>query len=116
VTVVIGGRTAEDLIFTERFQQIGARVETATDDGSRGFHGLATGAAEALLDSDSFQALYGCGPEPMLDAVERLALSHNLHFQLSYERTMRCGFGVCGSCARRGWLVCRDGPVKVGGT
>jgi hypothetical protein len=25
---------------------------------------------------------------------------------------MRCGLGVCGSCARQGWLVCRDGPVR----
>jgi dihydroorotate dehydrogenase electron transfer subunit len=44
--------------------------------------------------------------------VEGLAHSRGLPAQLSYERTMRCGFGVCGSCARKGWLVCRDGPVK----
>ena len=48
----------------------------------------------------------------MLDAVEDLAVTHGLPAQLSYERSMRCGFGVCGSCVRDGWLVCRDGPVK----
>jgi dihydroorotate dehydrogenase electron transfer subunit len=114
VTTVIGGRTAEDLIFIDPFQEMGARVETATEDGSHGFHGLVTAAAKALLDSATFQALYGCGPEPMLNAAERLARAHELPFQLSYERTMRCGFGVCGSCARQGWLVCRDGPVRAG--
>ena len=49
----------------------------------------------------------------MLDAVEALARERRLPAQLSYERYMRCGFGVCGSCSQRGWLVCRDGPVRT---
>ena len=48
----------------------------------------------------------------MLEAVERLASGHHLPAQLSYERYMRCGLGVCGSCTKEGWLVCRDGPVR----
>jgi dihydroorotate dehydrogenase electron transfer subunit len=64
------------------------------------------------MDQRDYQAIYACGPEPMLEAVARLAQRHSLPAQLSYERYMRCSFGVCGSCARGGWLVCRDGPVK----
>ncbi len=115
VSMVIGARTAADVVFAERITALGASVTITTDDGSRGRQGLATDAADRLLDEAGYQAIYACGPEPMLEAVEALARSRGLPAQLSYERYMRCGFGVCGSCARRGWLVCRDGPVKYVG-
>jgi dihydroorotate dehydrogenase electron transfer subunit len=112
VSVVIGARTAADIVFAGRFAALGARVAVTTDDGTVGQQGVATDAAAHLLNEQSFQAIYACGPEPMLDAVEKLARARNLPAQLSYEGYMRCGMGVCGSCARGGWLVCRDGPVK----
>ncbi len=112
VSMVIGAQTAADVVLADRFAAIGARVMVATEDGSLGQRGLATDAAEGLLAEVGYQAIYACGPEPMLAAVERLARRHDLPAQLSYERYMRCGFGVCGSCARDGWLVCRDGPVR----
>lgn len=31
--------------------------------------------------------------------------------QLSLERYMKCGAGVCGCCVIDGLRVCRDGPV-----
>ncbi len=111
VSMVIGARTAADVIFARRFQALGARVAIATEDGSLGEQGMATDAAERLLEDTTYETLYACGPEPMLEAVVRLARRWKLSAQLSYERTMRCGFGVCGSCAREGWMVCRDGPV-----
>jgi dihydroorotate dehydrogenase electron transfer subunit len=110
--MVIGARTAADLVFARRFDALGARVTLTTDDGSAGLRGVATDAASRLLDEGRYVGLYACGPEPMLDAVERLAQARRLPAQLSYERYMRCGFGVCGSCAKEGWLVCKDGPVK----
>ncbi len=112
VSMVIGARTAEDVVFADRFEALDARVAITTDDGSLGQRGVATDAATRLLDGGAYRAIYACGPEPMLDAVERLAHDRSLLVQLSYERYMRCGFGVCGSCAQQGWLVCRDGPVK----
>ena len=111
VATVIGARTAADVIFHERFRALGAGVTVTTDDGSLGEAGLATDAAARLLDQGDYAGLYACGPEPMLEAVERLARARGLPAQLSYERAMRCGFGVCGTCSRLGWLVCRDGPV-----
>jgi dihydroorotate dehydrogenase electron transfer subunit len=111
-SVVIGAQTAGDAIFADRFAALGARVTITTNDGSLGEPGLATDAADRLLAEGGHQALYACGPEPMLDAVEALARAHQVPAQLSYERYMRCGFGVCGSCAQEGWLACRDGPVR----
>jgi dihydroorotate dehydrogenase electron transfer subunit len=112
VNIVIGAQTAADVVFAGRMAALGAQVAVTTDDGTLGRQGLATDAALHLLDEHSYQAVYACGPEPMLDAVEGLALARDLPAQLSYERYMRCAMGVCGSCAHRGWLVCRDGPVK----
>jgi dihydroorotate dehydrogenase electron transfer subunit len=113
VSMVIGARTSADVVFADRFGSLGVQVVVATDDGSLGQQGLATDAAKRLLEQADCQAFYACGPEPMLEAVAGLAQRHHLPAQLSYERYMRCGFGVCGSCAKEGWLVCRDGPVKV---
>jgi dihydroorotate dehydrogenase electron transfer subunit len=57
-----------------------------------------------------------CGPEPMLDALERLAPGA----QLAREAPMACGYGACYGCIveREGRYVrlCLDGPVLRGGT
>jgi len=111
-SMVIGARTAPDVIFAGRFEALGVHVAIATDDGSMGHRGVATVAAQRMLEQASYCAIYACGPEPMLDAVELLARRWGLSVQLSYERYMRCGLGVCGSCAREGWMVCSDGPVR----
>jgi dihydroorotate dehydrogenase electron transfer subunit len=112
VTAVIGAQTAVDIVFAGRFAALGVQVAITTDDGTLGKQGLVTDAAHQLLAETPYRAIYACGPEPMLDAVESLARAHRLPAQLSYERYMRCAFGVCGSCSRGGWLVCRDGPVR----
>jgi dihydroorotate dehydrogenase electron transfer subunit len=112
INTIIGARTEQDVVFADRFEAQGARVTVTTDDGSLGQKGLATDAAGHMLDQGHYEAIFACGPEPMLRAVEGLARERRLPAQLSFERYMRCGFGVCGSCAESGWLVCRDGPVK----
>lgn len=52
-----------------------------------------------------------CGPEPMLEAVRRLAP----HAQLAWEAPMACGYGACYGCAVEigGELkrLCVEGPV-----
>lgn len=113
VIVVVGARQALDVVYAERFRSLGARVVITTDDGSLGQKGLATDAARFLLEEGSYCGLYACGPEPMLVALEALVQELGIPGQLSYERYMRCGLGVCGSCSRQGWLVCRDGPVRA---
>lgn len=112
VTVVVGARQALDVVYAGRFGSLGARVVITTDDGSKGQRGLATDAARHLLEEGTYCGVYACGPEPMLVALEALLQELGIPGQLSYERYMRCGLGVCGSCSRQGWLVCRDGPVR----
>ena len=111
VTAVIGARSRADLVFPQRFAELGCSVVLATEDGSAGVRGLATEVAESLLERGEIDAVYACGPEAMLNRVLELCRSHGLFCQLSLEKYMRCGLGVCGSCQRGGMLVCRDGPV-----
>ncbi len=115
VSVVIGARTAADLLFADRFAALGAPVITTTDDGSAGLAGFVTAGVEQLLAAAAPRPdqLYACGPGPMLAALERLATQQQLAAQLSWENKMRCGIGICGTCEKEGWLVCREGPVRL---
>jgi len=114
---VIGAATRGDLLFQDRFAATGCEVVLVTEDCSLGEAGLCTDCAERLLREETFDAVYGCGPEGMLEKLEQLCIELGIPGQLSKEAYMRCGMGVCGSCERKGLLVCRDGPVfNVGPT
>lgn len=73
---------------------------------------------ERLL-AESVDQIFCCGPEGMLEMVGELALDRGIPCQLSVERRMGCGFGICVGCAiaiRTGngvvyKKVCKDGPV-----
>lgn len=112
VHVVLGARSADGLFFAADYAALGCHVHLSTDDGAAGWRGTSVDLAASLCKSGVvFDTLYACGPRPMLDAAYRLAQQYGLPAQLSYEAFMRCGIGVCGSCACGGQLVCRDGPV-----
>jgi dihydroorotate dehydrogenase electron transfer subunit len=120
--------TGDRIELCDTIEEVGARgIEPilATDDGSAGFHGTAAQALEAYLSGrggGASAALYGCGPMPMLKALAEIARRRGLPCQVSLERFMGCGIGVCLSCATKrrdatsdkGWtfrLTCREGPV-----
>lgn len=113
VSTVLAARTAEELTFEERAEESG-EVHVATDDGSRGFHGLAPALAKQVLERHAFDSVATCGPEPMMKAVVDLCRERGVPCQASLERYMRCGFGICDACAFDDLLVCRDGPVFTG--
>jgi dihydroorotate dehydrogenase electron transfer subunit len=81
----------------------------ATEDGSQGTRGFVTDAVREMIERKP--RVLACGPEAMLVAVMKQALAKNLDAQLSVERYMKCGFGICGQCTLSGKLVCQDGPV-----
>jgi dihydroorotate dehydrogenase electron transfer subunit len=110
--LALGARTADDLPYVDKFRDLRINLLLATDDGSVGCHGYVTDAVLRApgVSIDSL-AVYACGPEPMLVAVHKLCREHDVPGQLSVERYMKCGFGICGQCAMDGLLVCQDGPV-----
>jgi dihydroorotate dehydrogenase electron transfer subunit len=114
ITVAIGARAADELLYAGKFEQLGVTLLLSTNDGSRGIQGFVT---DAILQSpiSNLQSLtvYACGPEPMLVALHKLCRARGWHGQLSVERYMKCGFGICGQCALDDLLVCLDGPVMT---
>jgi dihydroorotate dehydrogenase electron transfer subunit len=109
--VAIGARTALDLPYVERFEELGVTLLVATDNGSAGQRGTITDVVSRFLTDRPGHAVYACGPELMLVSLHRLCLAHGIPGQFSLERYMKCGFGICGQCALDDLLVCRDGPV-----
>jgi len=116
VSLYYGVRSAALAAGVEDFRAAGAAVHLATDDGSLGRHGLVTQLLECQAPP---QVLVGCGPEPMLHALARLAERWRVPCHVSLETPMACGIGICFSCVTRvrtgdGWdyrRVCVDGPV-----
>ena len=75
VHLLYGARRARDLVGLQDFLDLGIQVQVATEDGSRGFRGLVTQILEPYFRRYPAQrlALYTCGPNPMMQAVSRLA-------------------------------------------
>lgn len=116
VSLYYGVRTAALAAGVDDFRAAGAEVHLASDDGSVGFRGFVT----QLLESHGRTGpLVGCGPEPMLHALRRLAARWDAPCQVSLETPMACGVGICFSCVTKvktpdGWdykRVCVDGPA-----
>ncbi len=135
----VGAKTKDELPFEGRidevsseigfpihaFAQYGVESVIATDDGSLGFNGPVTKTLTEWLDKNPQKAqeaaIFSCGPEAMLVEVARIAKEKNIDCQVSLERRMACGIGVCQSCAvecRAAGsnetvykLCCKDGPV-----
>ncbi len=104
-----GARSKAYLLFLERFD---VQRQFCTDDGSFGRKQLVTDCLEQEIDSGScFDMVYACGPEIMMHRVFTICERHNIPCQVSLERYMRCGFGVCGACVCGRQVVCKDGPV-----
>jgi len=120
--VLIGVRNKEQVLCLQEFKALGCKVIIATDDGSLGFKGKVTELLKAVLSENRKAAkpenIYACGPQPMLKAVARISYENNIASQLSLERHMACGFGVCLGCVvstKFGYKrVCKDGPVFSG--
>ncbi|HUV61762.1 MAG TPA: dihydroorotate dehydrogenase electron transfer subunit [Thermoplasmata archaeon] len=114
VDLVIGAKTASELMMRGRCEEAGAKVHISTDDGSEGAKGLATDIAADIIQGGAFDSVCACGPERMAVGILHLTKKHGLPLQASLERHMKCGIGICDSCAIDGRHVCVDGPVFSG--
>jgi len=107
-TLFYGARTGAELFYLDWFTSRGIRLVLATEDGSIGDQARITGPLEHELKNREPRIapesripdimIYGCGPEPMLEAVAHVASKFKRPSQVSVERTMGCGMGGCYSC------------------
>lgn len=122
VVLLVGAATAE-LVFPTGLVPPEVEYQAATMDGSLGHQGYVTELVPGYIEWAD--AVYACGPTPMLEAVARVsrpaatgragAVDFPKPIQLAMEQHMGCAMGVCLGCVvntRHGYQrVCRDGPV-----
>lgn len=143
VDFVVGARSKEHLLYIDRIKKLkNVTLHIATDDGSVGEKGYNTLILERLLalslrgvrratkqprlistrllrsdglamTEKKIDSVYGCGPEMMLKKVSDMCYAAGVKAQISIERYMKCGFGVCGQCCvdKTGERMCKEGPV-----
>lgn len=116
VTVLLGARTAGDLLGWSDFAALGVELLGTTEDGSAGRKGRVIDPLAERLRESPEATVYAVGPTPMMRACAELAAAVGARCLVSLENPMACGFGVCLGCAapRSGGgfsLVCRAGPV-----
>lgn len=113
---LLGAGTGRDLPFRKALAKK-TSLRVATDDGSSGSHGPVTVLLKGV-DLHAFDSICVCGPEPMMRVVLKLLHEEGITERglFSLHRYMKCGVGLCGSCAidPDGIRVCREGPVIRG--
>ncbi len=120
VTILIGARTPETLLFPDEYGAWRSRdikVEVTVDVSKEtwlGHVGVITNLISRIdVDPDTTVSIV-CGPPIMYRFVLRKLARRNLqndHIYLSLERRMKCGMGKCGHCQINGLYVCLEGPV-----
>ena len=118
ITLLMGSQTKEEVFFEDMAKNSwlcnDLNCISVTEDGSYGEKGYVTDVLEKLLEENTYDAIYTCGPELMMYKVVKLANEKGIFVQASLERMMKCGVGICGSCCVSQDLVCRDGTVFDG--
>ncbi len=118
-TALVAAKIKNELLYVDELERLvgdGFDVQLVTDDGSAGFKGVATDAVREIFQKASYDTIYTCGPEPMMAKLHVFAKKMGIVIQASLERFMKCGCGICGTCALdpTGDLVCMEGPVFSG--
>ena len=113
--VIIGAKTKDMLIFTERMSAV-AKVHIATDDGSEGFKGMVTGLMTDLVENQkrTYDECVCIGPMIMMKFVCLTTKPWNLQTTVSLNALMVDGTGMCGACrvtvGGKTLFTCVDGP------
>ncbi len=116
--IVCGYRNSE-LFLKEELEENGT-LYLATEDGSAGTRG---NVLDAVRENQlTAEAVFACGPTPMLRALKAYAAEQGMDCWLSLEERMACGVGACLACVCRSTdvdahthvknkRICKDGPV-----
>ncbi|MDP6535814.1 MAG: tRNA-dihydrouridine synthase [Gammaproteobacteria bacterium] len=115
--IFMGARSEQRLYFIDECEAV-STLHIATDDGSRGHHGVVTELLEqrmSELPANELEQLifYNCGPAPMVHAAEAVQRKFCKARQIfnAIDYLTKCGVGICGACdAPDGRRLCVDGP------
>ncbi|NLF24399.1 MAG: dihydroorotate dehydrogenase electron transfer subunit [Deltaproteobacteria bacterium] len=115
-TLILGARSEAALLYRTRIKAMKLDAIFTTDDGSFGEKGFVTDILQRKLQSEKVDGVYVCGPEIMEKRCAEICLAAEVPSQISLERHMKCGFGVCGACCidHSGRRVCVEGTIFSG--
>ena len=115
--LLIGGKNKDEVFWEKYLQEFADKIYITTDDGSVGFKGFTVQLLPQILAENNIEHIYTCGPNIMMEGVAKLAHKHDIDCQVSLEKRMACGIGVCLGCTFEDKLtgkrrkVCTEGPV-----
>jgi NAD(P)H-flavin reductase len=114
VTVIMGARSKDRLIYEQEMQQVCDKVVVTTDDGSKGLKGVVTTALQQQLQAGGAGQVMAIGPAIMMKSVCETTKSFGVKTIVSLNPIMVDGTGMCGGC--RVFVdgitkfACTDGP------
>ncbi|MFM1788675.1 MAG: hypothetical protein RLZZ12_24 [Actinomycetota bacterium] len=123
VDIVLGASTANKIYAPLEGKRSVNTMTLTTEDGSAGITGRVTDVMPGLIQKNSVDIIYSCGPMAMLEAVDAIAQSAGVVHQCAVEESMACGVGVCMTCVIplrddagviRMQRSCIEGPVVDG--
>lgn len=115
VDVIIGGRSAEFVLWADKFAEFCKNVYIMTDDGSLGGKGFVTNKLEELITSgEKYDHAIAIGPLIMMKNVVLVTKKYDLPTAVSLNPIMIDGTGMCGGCrvtvGGETKFACVDGP------
>ncbi len=119
VSVVIGNRSPDTLLYPERVKswaeslEVEVTVDVASPDWT-GHVGVVTELLTAVNTDPANQIAFVCGPEVMMRFAAEAVIDRGTPAEnvlVSLERNMHCAIGHCGRCQLGPMFICKDGPV-----
>ncbi|MDH4163048.1 MAG: sulfide/dihydroorotate dehydrogenase-like FAD/NAD-binding protein [Nitrospirota bacterium] len=114
VTVIMGARSRDLLIYEQEMEQVADRVVVTTDDGSKGLKGRVTDALSMELSSGKVDLVLAVGPAIMMRSVSEVTRGTGVRTIVSLNPIMVDGTGMCGGCrvmvGGETKFACVDGP------
>jgi ferredoxin--NADP+ reductase len=114
VTVIMGARSKDLLIYEQAMQEVCDKVLVTTDDGSKGIKGVVTTALKRELETGGVGLVMAVGPAIMMRFVCEATKPFNVRTMVSLNPIMIDGTGMCGGCrvsvGGETKFACTDGP------
>lgn len=119
VTTYLGFRNKDLVHLESEFEEVSTNLVISTDDGSYGKKGFGIDFLKEDCKANKPDAIFACGPLPMLKAVKEFSKENGIYAEISLEERMGCGIGACLGCAvktvkdeeEKYSHVCKNGPV-----
>jgi ferredoxin--NADP+ reductase len=114
VSVVMGARSEDLLIYEDEMNAVADKVLISTDDGSKGHKGLVTEVLKKEIEDNGADVVVTVGPAIMMKFVAATTKPLGVKTFVSLNPIMVDGTGMCGGCrvsvGGKNMFACTDGP------